>query len=86
MKGINLYRRSLKSVPRELFYHPLAGEITWLNLASNALVYNNNGIFKNIDKVSLSECRVTYSVLHKPYTDAKLYQKITSYFSGRNSV
>ena len=50
-KGINLYKRNLKSVPRELFYHPLADQVTWLNLASNALVYNKNGLFKNIDKV-----------------------------------
>ena len=51
-KGINLYKRNLKSVPRELFYHPLAEEVTWLNLASNSLVYNKNGIFKDIDKVN----------------------------------
>ena len=52
-KGINLYKRSLRSVPRELFNHPLAEEVEWLNLACNALVYNKNGLFKNIDKVSL---------------------------------
>lgn len=50
-RGINLYKRSLKSLPRDLFNHPLAEEVTWLNLASNSFIYHRNGIFKNIDTV-----------------------------------
>ena len=51
-QGINLYKKELKSVPRELFNHPKARNVTWLNLACNTLVYNNNGIYVNVDKVS----------------------------------
>ena len=50
-KGINLYRKDLHSLPRELFNHTLASEVQWLNIACNHFVYHKSGFYKNITKV-----------------------------------